>query len=90
MAWSIKNDCRGKLIAQEAARKRKAGLLQGAPAADGLLAEGVAGPLLSLEAQNAADLATLMRVRAAMPVRITCFNDAALRLDATGAVCVGA
>ena len=83
MAWSIKNDCRGEVIAQEAARKRRAGLLPGSSVADVLLPEGAQGPLPSLEAQNAADLAAMVRANAAMPARIACFADAALRLAAT-------
>ena len=81
LARSFVDNTRGATIAQQAQRKRQAGLLQGSSAADGLLPEGAQGPLPSIEAQNAADLAAIVRANAAMPPRIRGYADAERRLD---------
>ena len=80
MAFSVVDDSRGTVIAQQTVRKQKFALLQNTAAQNGALAKNAQGPV-SLETQNATDLAALSRANAAMPARIRNYADAVARLD---------
>ena len=80
MAFSVVDDSRRTVIARQAFRKQESALLRNTAAQNGVLAPNAQGPV-SLETQNATDLAALSRANAAMPARIRNYADAVARLD---------
>ena len=80
MAFSVVDDSRRTVIARQALRKQESALLRNTAAQNGVLAPNAQGPV-SLETQNATDLAALSRANAAMPARIRNYADAVARLD---------